>query len=105
MGKNISKLILNTFDGSMETSTIMPKCLDTKIEFSIKYYNENDELINSSITFEEVISIDFEINYFDNYIGSELCGLYEIFDKKFKIDMIEKVFQNRLKHFVNDLVK
>ena len=100
MAERISKLILKTFDGSMKKATINPKFLNTKIEFKFKYYNANDELTNAITTFKGVVAVDFEINYFDNYIGSELCGLYEIFHRTYKIDMIEKVFQNRLKHFL-----
>ena len=38
------------------------------------------------IIFQQVVAIHFEVNLFDNCIGSELCGFYEIFnvDKKKK---------------------
>lgn len=99
MNKAISKLILNTFDGNLLTSTIEPNFKDTKITFNIKYYNK-DELINACLIFDNVVSIDFEINFFDNYNNSQLWGLYEIFDKKHKIAMIEKVFQKRINDFI-----
>lgn len=99
MNKEICKLILNTFDGQMKNLKLKPKCVDSKVEFNIKYYNEFDEITDAVLIFNRVIAIDFEINYFDNYIGSELFGTYEIMDRKYKIDMIEKIFQNRLKHY------
>lgn len=92
-----SKLILKTFDGTMKKLNINPKSKDSKIEFHIKYYNEEDILTKALIVFKGVIAIDFEINYFDNYIGSELHGFYEIFDTTAKIKMVEKIFNNRLK--------
>ncbi len=100
MDKKCSRLILNTFDGHMKDLKLKPKCLDSKVEFNIKYYNEADEIVDAVLIFYKVIAVDFEINYFDNYIGSELWGTYEITDRKYKIDMIEKIFQNRLKHYL-----
>ena len=37
---------------------------------------------------------------FDNCIGSELCGFYEIFNVDKKKEMIEKSFQTRLEGFL-----
>lgn len=95
-----SKLILKTFDGTMKNANISPKCDDSKIEFHIKYYNEKDILTKAVITFNDVIAIDFEVNYFDNFISSELYGFYEIFEEKAKINMIEKIFKNRLEGYL-----
>ncbi|WP_270940679.1 hypothetical protein [Romboutsia lituseburensis] len=95
-----SKLILNTFDGTMKKLSINPKCTDSKVEFNIKYYNEEDILTKASIIFKGVIAIDFEINYFDNFIGSELFGFYEIFETAAKINMLEKIFNNRLEGYL-----
>lgn len=99
MNREKCKLILNTFDGQMKNLKLKSKHVNSKVEFNIKYYNEFDEITDAVLLFKEVIAIDFEINYFDNYIGSELFGTYEIMDGKYKIDMIEKIFQNRLKHY------
>ena len=95
-----SKLILKTFDGTMNKVNINQKSDDTKIEFNIKYYNEEDILTNALIIFKGVIAIDFQINYFDNFICSELFGFYEIFDDTDKINMIEKIFNERLEVFL-----
>jgi len=37
-----AKLILNNFDGTMNKININPKSINIKIDFEIKYYNEND---------------------------------------------------------------
>ncbi|MEM1485228.1 hypothetical protein V6615_10150 [Oscillospiraceae bacterium PP1C4] len=93
-----SKLLIKTFDGSLLNLKIKPKCLNSTIEFDIKYYDyDGDEsLIKAKIIFREVVSIDFEINFFDNFIGAELFGFYEIFNIEKKKEMIEKVFKARL---------
>ena len=95
-----SKLILKTFDGTMNKLNISPKSDDSKIEFHIKYYNEEDILTKALIIFKGVIAIDFQINYFDNCITSELYGFYEIFEDETKINMIEKIFSNRLEGYL-----
>lgn len=95
-----SKLILSTYDGTMKKLNINQKYTDSKVEFNIKYYDEKDRVIKAIIIFKGVIAIDFEINYFNNSIGSELFGFYEIFDTTAKINMIEKIFNNRLEGYL-----
>ncbi len=90
-----SKLLLSTFDGSLGEVKIVPECLDTIIQFKILYYGENDKEVQAEIIFEKVISMDFEVNYFDNLIGAELSGFYEIEDNDLKKSLIERVFDNR----------
>lgn len=100
MEKTKSKLILATFDGTMKKLNLTPKCKESKAEFQVQYYNKDDILVKASIIFKEVIAIDFQINYFDNFIGAELFGFYEIFDNKAKMNMIEKIFDNRLEGYL-----
>ena len=95
-----SKLILKTFDWTMNKVNINQKCDNSKIEFHIKCYNEEDILVNALIIFNGVIAIDFQINYFDNFIYSELFGFYEVLDDTAKINMIEKIFNSRLEGFL-----
>ena len=47
-------------------------------------------LTKAVVIFKGVIAIDFEINYFDNFIGSELFGFYEILENNFKIKCYKK---------------
>uniref|UniRef100_UPI0027145874 hypothetical protein n=1 Tax=Anaerotignum sp. TaxID=2039241 RepID=UPI0027145874 len=75
-----SKLLLNTFDGSLKKIKLKPKCENSRVELGIKYFAKEDIPTNATIVFEQVIAIDFEVNCFDNFIGAELFGLYEIFD-------------------------
>ena len=96
-----SKLVLETSDASMKNISIVPKGLCTEIDFHMEYYDAEDILKSIIITFENVIAVDFEINVFDNPIGSELCGLYEILDHSAKSNMIEKIFQNRRNKFLD----
>ncbi len=90
-----SKLILNTYDGSLEKLNIKPKFIKTKATFNIKYYDKQDILTHIKLKFKNVITIDFSVNYFQNCIGSELAGFYEIFDMDKKLDIINKAFDNR----------
>ena len=97
-----SKLILKTFDGSLLHLKVKPKCMKSSVVFEIKYYDydADQSLIKAKVLFQEVVSIDFEINLFDNYIGAELFGFYEIFDEEKKKEMIEKIFTTRLEGFL-----
>lgn len=90
-----SKLILRTFDGTMEELKITPSNKNTKVEFQIRYYNEMDIRIKASIIFEDVIAVDFRINYFDNCVGLDLGGFYEILENNYKVQLIEEIFENR----------
>ncbi|MDU5106472.1 hypothetical protein [Clostridium sp.] len=96
-----AKLILNNFDGTMNKININPKSINSKIDFEIKYYNEDAILTNALITFTEVIAVDFQVNYFNNCTNSDLWGLYEIFDDNSKIEMIEKIFNSRLNGYLS----
>ena len=95
-----SKLILNSFDGTMKSMNINPKCTDSQVKFNISYYNKGDILTKAVVIFKGVIAIDFEINYFDNFIGSELFGFYEILENNFKIKMLQKIFNNRIEGYL-----
>ena len=98
----VSKLLLKTFDGSMSRLMITPKCDQTEVELDIQYYDYDGDktLKKACIRFHSVISIDFEINYFDNCIGAELFGFYEIDWLEKKREMIEKVFHTRKDGFL-----
>ena len=98
----VSKLLLKTFDGSMSRLMITPKCDQTEVELDIQYYDYDGDktLKKACIHFHSVISIDFEVNYFDNCIGAELFGFYEIDWLEKKREMIEKVFHTRKDGFL-----
>ena len=46
-----SKLILNTFDGTMKNININPKYVDSEVEFHISYYDKDDILTKASIIY------------------------------------------------------
>ena len=97
-----SKLLIKTFDGSLANLKLKPKCMNSTVEFDIRYYDYDGDnsLVKAKVIFREVASIDFEINLFDNYVGAELCGFYEIFQTEKKKEIIEKIFTNRLDGFL-----
>ena len=93
MNTSNSKLLIKTFDGSLMDIKIKPKCKDSTVTFNVKYYDHEGDgsLMKVKILFQHVVAIHFEVNLFDNCIGSELCGFYEIFnvDKKKRNDRKE----------------
>lgn len=102
MNSPTSKLLIKTFDGSLSDLTLKPKCMDSTVEFKIVYYDYDGDksLLKAKVLFHEVVAIDFEVNLFDNCIGAELCGFYEIFQVEMKKKIIEKIFRNRLDGFL-----
>ena len=93
-----SKLLLNTHDGSLTECKIHPQSDETQVEFAFQYYrreNGEERSVSAVLRFSQVASVDVEVNFFDNPIGAELGGFYEILDEKFKRQVLEKVFQNR----------
>lgn len=93
-----SKLLRNTHDGSLTECKIRPQGDETVVEFAIQYYRREDgeeRNVSGVLRFSHVASVDLEVNFFDNPIGAELGGFYEILDEDLKRRMLEKVFQNR----------
>ena len=93
-----SKLLLPTYDGNLTEWKVYPQCKDTRADFQIQYYRRTGKETHSVcavLRFYHVASVDFEVNFFDNPIGAELGGFYEIFDTDTKKQMLEKVFQHR----------
>ncbi len=102
MHNSTSKLLVKTFDGSLVHLKLKPACMSSTVEFDIQYYDyDGDEsLVKAKVIFREAASIDFEINLFDNPIGAELCGFYELFQTETKREIVEKLFRNRLEGFL-----
>ena len=90
-----SKLILANFDARISDITIKPKNTRTKIIMKSKMYDESDEEKNVKIVFSDVAAIDFRINFFDNMIGAEALGLYQIEDKSFVDALVKNIFERR----------
>ena len=89
------KLILANFDARISDITIKPKNTRTKIIMKSKMYDESGEQKNVKIVFSDVAAIDFRINFFDNMIGAEVLGLYQIEDKSFVDNLVKNIFERR----------
>ena len=89
------KLILANFDARISDITIKPKNTRTKIIMKSKMYDESGEQKNLKIVFSDVAAIDFRINFFDNMIGAEVLGLYQIEDKSFVDNLVKNIFERR----------
>lgn len=91
-----AKLMLANYDARISKIDIKPKNKFTKVTLSSRMYNEKtDKKETAKIVFVDVAAIDFRINYFDNMIGAEAMGLYEIIDKNFIEQLVKKTFERR----------
>lgn len=90
------KLVLANFDARISKIDIRPKGRHTKVVISSKMCDAlTDKKKVIKIIFEEVAAIDFRINYFDNCVGSEGTGLYQIMDGQFIDKLVKDIFVRR----------
>lgn len=91
-----TKLVLANYDARISKIDIKPKNKNTKVILSSRMYNEKtDQKETVKLVFVDVATIDFRINYFDNMIGAEAMGLYEIMDRKFIERLVKDNFERR----------
>ena len=90
------RLIVKNFDARIPKIEIKPKGSSSKIVIHSKIYDEtHNKKINVKIHFDDVAAIEFCINYFDNMIGAEALGLYEIEDVDFVDSIVKRNFERR----------
>ena len=89
------RLLVKNFDARIPKIEIKPKGISSKIVVHSKMYDENDDKINVKIRFDDVAAIEFCINFFDNMIGTEAWGLYEIEDIDFIDSVVKRNFERR----------
>ena len=95
------ELILANFDARIPKIEIKPKNTASKVIISSKMYDEEtDEKISVKILFDDVVAIDFRINFFDCMIGAEAFGLYCIRDKEFIESITRTIFDRRKEIFL-----
>lgn len=88
--------VLANFDARISKIKILPKNKSTRIEIESKMYDESSgERKSVKIIFSDVAAIDFRINYFDNMVGSEAFGLYQIEDEQFIAKLVRETFERR----------
>ena len=92
----VSQLLLPTFDAQLTELKITPKRDNTIISYKLKMYDEDlQRRVTKTMRFEDVIAIEFQMNYFENLIGAEVCGFYEIFHPERKQSLLERNFISR----------
>jgi len=90
------KLVLANYDARISNISIKPKNKATKVMLTSNMYDEaSGEKKRVKVVFSNVAAIDFRINYFDNMIGAEACGLYQIEDKSFVEKLVREIFERR----------
>ena len=91
-----AKLVLANFDARIPNISLRPKNLSTKVTVSCKMYEESSgEKKTVKLVFTGVAAIDFRVNYFDNMIGAEVMGLYQIEDRAFIEKLVRDIFERR----------
>ena len=90
------RLLVENFDARIPRIEIKPKGPNSKVVIHAKMYDENDEKkVNVKIHFDDVAAVEFCINFFDNSIGAEAFGLYEIEDVDFMDSVVKRNFERR----------
>ena len=90
------RLLVKNFDARIPEIEIKPEGSSSKIVVHSKMYDENDgKKIDIKINFNDVAAIEFCVNYFDNMIGAEALGLYEIEDIDFIDSVVYRNFERR----------
>lgn len=90
------RLLVKNFDARIPKIEIKPRGSSSKIVIVSKMYDENDHRKRDvKISFDGVAAIEFCINYFDNTIGAEALGLYEIEDINFVDSIVRRNFERR----------
>ena len=88
--------ILANFDARISKISILPENKSTRVVMESQMYDELSVIKKSvSIVFTDVAAIDFRINYFDNMVGSEAFGLYQISDRQFIERLVKEIFERR----------
>lgn len=91
-----AKLVLANYDARISKIDIKPKNTNTKVTISSQMFNEEaDRKEQVKLVFSDVAMIDFRINFFDNMIGAEAMGLYEIEDAGFAEGLAKENFERR----------
>lgn len=91
-----AKLVLANCDARIPNISLRPKNLSTKVTISCKMYDTSlkaEKLVK--IVFTGVAAVDFRINFFDNMIGAEVMGLYQIEDRAFVEKLVREIFERR----------
>lgn len=100
MSERAVLLNADTYDGTLKKITVKPKCNRSKVTLFVKLCGDDGRCKKMEMVFDHVICMDFEMNFFDNPIGSELFGLYEVCDRESKQALLEQCFENRLNRFL-----
>lgn len=97
----LSKQLMVTHDARLTKLKITPKCQKTKLSYHLKIYDRKKERnVTRKFCFSGVAAISFSLNYFDNPVGAEVCGFYEIFDREAKEELLEQNFAARKQGFL-----
>lgn len=95
-----ARLLLDDFDGTLGRLELRPECCGTRAFFHVQYWDKAEKPVEAVLTFSDVIAVSFSVNYFDNPIGGELFGLYEIENEAEKAELLRENFRSRRREFL-----
>ena len=84
----------------MSRLEMLPAYRDTRVLLHTRYWNRKDRLISGERKFFGAAAVGISVNYLDNPIGSELCGLYELVDEEEKMRLLRENFDRRRRDFL-----
>ena len=95
-----SQLLLPTYDAQLTELKIIPKRSNATISYKLKMYDEDlQRRVTKTMRFEGAAAIEFQMNYFENLVGAEVCGFYEISQPDRKQGLLERNFMARRDNF------
>ena len=95
-----ARLLPGNFDGTMERLALRVQGEETQASFHTRFWDGEDKLTEAVLEFSEVAAVSFAVNYFDNPLGAELFGLYEILDEAEKARLVRENFEKRRRSFL-----
>lgn len=96
-----TNLLYHTFDGNLQTISVVPKHLKTKCSFQIELWNEEEQKKTIlTLDFDHVAALEFSMNFCDNGDGADLGGFYKVPGKKQKRKLLERNFKRRKKDWL-----
>jgi hypothetical protein len=96
--KRKAELLLSTFDAHLFSAGYTPECQGkSRCVFLLSELWDEDKQqhISAHLEFRDVAAVEWVLNVPQDGIGSDVGGLYELFGKKEKIALLERVFQRR----------
>ena len=95
-----ARLLLGNFDGTIGRLALTVRGGETRASFHTRFWDGEDKRAEAALEFSGIAAVSFAFNYFDNPLGAELFGLYEILDEAEKARLVRENFEERRRSFL-----